>query len=342
MRFVRNNFLHHVLAMRAAMQALGGEFLVTGDSVRALVRRGAVHWALHPQFHAEADGVAQYRAAPDEQTVAFAGWLPYRNKRWPAASDKLLFKAEVHKAGLPTPRWSQEAGDAPSPCLVKSTASSFGRGIGGPWAFASVAEQPLQPGQFYEKFVRGESLKIWYLNTQAVAVEREATPTIVGDGRSTLGQLMAERLGLSVRIAADECTAMTQRSLELFALAGRTIDTVLPEGERQAADFRYGSPFLLGRDYKLVSLAREPWFGDGLLQQAGHFFDTLIPAPIRPLTVYTVDAVREQDGRIWFLEMNSNPAVHPLVYGPMLAAMVPGTESQARLLNPQPQHESIN
>ncbi|WZB76155.1 hypothetical protein WJ972_09910 [Achromobacter insuavis] len=39
---------------------------------------------------------------------------------------------------------------------------------------------------------------------------------------------------------------------------------------------------------------------------------------MRRNSVFTLDAVIDADDRVWLLEMNSHPMIHPNVYPPML------------------------
>ncbi|MDB5822416.1 MAG: hypothetical protein JWR21_1120 [Herminiimonas sp.] len=51
-----------------------------------------------------------------------------------------------------------------------------------------------------------------------------------------------------------------------------------------------------------------------------------IPAGARQDTLFTVDAILDADNRLWVLEMNSNPFVHPLVYPLVIDSMFPVAE----------------
>jgi hypothetical protein len=46
-----------------------------------------------------------------------------------------------------------------------------------------------------------------------------------------------------------------------------------------------------------------------------------IPEPLRPASLYTVDAIADAEERIWLLEMNCNPAVHPDAYPVMFEGL---------------------
>ena len=55
--------------------------------------------------------------------------------------------------------------------------------------------------------------------------------------------------------------------------------------------------------------------------EAGKTMVRFIPEPIRAHTVYSADAVVDDDGRVWWLEMNCNPMVPPETYAPLLDGM---------------------
>jgi D-alanine-D-alanine ligase-like ATP-grasp enzyme len=58
------------------------------------------------------------------------------------------------------------------------------------------------------------------------------------------------------------------------------------------------------------------------LARAGAVFWTGIPADIRDNTLYAVDAVLDDNNKLWFLEMNSNPFVHPEAYTHMVTSVI--------------------
>jgi len=331
----KNNFLDHVKWLRSAVRAQGAELLVAGDSMAALVRQGQRHWVLHPQFLAPVAGVNQYVPTLTDDATHFAGWLPYRNRRWPAATDKLLFKRVAHQAGLRVPEFALETGPEMHDVVVKRAASSFGEQVRGP--FRSSAECPLDVtrGDYYERFIAGELLKAWYWNGTAVAVEVDAMPAVVGDGRATLRELITQRATL-MRAQSDEALQrLLGRSAVLLAYHGRALDEVLPAGVRQRVEFRYGSDLMHPRGRRVVDLrAVDPGSEAGLawaaLMAAGAVLQGAVPEDLRAQTLFTLDAVRDKDQRIWFLEMNSNPTVHPLAYPRMIADLIGAAQGQGQ------------
>lgn len=327
----KNNFLDHVKWLRSAVRAQGAELLIAGDSMEALVRHGKRHWVLHPQFLAPVAGVSQYVPTLTDDTTHFAGWLPYRNRRWPVATDKLLFKRVALQAGLPVPEFSVETGAEMNDVVVKRAASSFGEQVRGP--FRSSAECPLDvaQGDYYERFIGGELLKAWYWNGEAVGVEVDAMPAVAGDGRSSLRELITQRATLMRSQNEDALQRLLGRSAVVLGYHGRSLDEVLPAGVRQRVEFRYGSDLMHPRGRRVVDLRSvDPLSEAGAawapLVAAGEALHRAIPEETRAQTLFTLDAVRDKDQRIWFLEMNSNPTVHPLAYPQMMAGLIGAAE----------------
>jgi hypothetical protein len=70
------------------------------------------------------------------------------------------------------------------------------------------------------------------------------------------------------------------------------------------------------------------------LEEAGRILWKEIPDPMRQDTVYTVDAILDSRDCLWFLEMNSNPQVHPDVYLPMLRNLFSRVPAPAKAIDP--------
>jgi len=322
----KNNFLDHVKWLRTAVRAQGAELLIAGDSMEALVRHGKRHWVLHPQFLAQVDGVSQYVPTLTDETTHFIGWLPYRNRRWPVAADKLLFKRVAHQAGLRVPEFSVEIGTGMTDVVVKRAASSFGEQVRGPFRMAADCPLDVAQGDYYERFIEGELLKVWYWNGEAVGVEVDAMPAVLGDGRSTLRELITQRATLMRSQKEDALKRLIDRSAGVLGYHGRSLDEVLPAGVRQRVEFRYGSDLMHPRGRRVVDLRADVEAAWAPLVAAGKVLRDAIPEETRAYTLFTLDAVRDKDQRIWFLEMNSNPTVHPLAYPPMMAGLIGGAK----------------
>jgi len=62
---------------------------------------------------------------------------------------------------------------------------------------------------------------------------------------------------------------------------------------------------------------------------AGPLLHRGIDEPLRRNSVFTLDAVIDADDRVWLLEMNSHPMIHPNVYPLMLASVFADEPAQA-------------
>ncbi|SHN17636.1 hypothetical protein SAMN05192549_105167 [Duganella sacchari] len=323
----KNNLLQHFLWLRAALAEAGCEAILDFTSFNTLVRRGAEQWLLYPKFLAVTRGEQRYAAAPGPDVTTFAGWLPYQRKHWPLAADKLAFKEYARQAQLPVPEHSTDPQARINRVLVKHAHTSFGDGIAGP--FLSSTEHALQPerGEFFERFVEGKILKVWYWEGQPLCMEMDEPPSVRGDGSSTIGQLILKRASLHKAYLPEESQALLARSVPLLQYCKTSLDTVLPRGQRQIVEFRYGSQLLHPRARSVVDLRTPPDAAPyptlmPLLRSAGLRLQAAIPAAQQRHTLFTVDAVLDRLNQPWLLEMNSNPAVHPLVYPAIVASVM--------------------
>ena len=319
----KNDFLDHVKWLRKAVMAGGAEFILAGDSLHALIRRGAQHWALQPQFMMFNAGIPQYTAQVHDSTATFAGWLPYRNKRWPISSDKLAFKRFASAAGLPVPECFGAVADSPKDVIVKRAVSSFGRHLHGP--FRSARERPLElsQGEYYERFIEGDILKVWYWNETPVCAEQLKMPFVVGDGGSSIRDLVAYRAEHRSQLTKVEIDSLLTSCTSVLHYLGVDLDTIVPKGARQLVDFRYSSHLRPPRGrltFDFASPAEPPWMA--MLRRAGPDLFAGIPEGTRANTLFTVDAILDDAGQIWLLEMNSNPMTHPLAYPSMVQSIL--------------------
>jgi hypothetical protein len=319
------NFLNHVRCLRLAARAIDAEVLMAFDSLAAYVRRGDRHWMLHPQFMIGAEGGVRYaRRPPDEDATLFIGWRPYAGRTWPATPDKLIVKRAAEQAGLAVPPWATEdaAAQALGDVIVKRNVGSFGEHVHGPYRSTLARPLAVAEGEYYERFIAGTMLKIWYLNDRAVAVERDRLSAVTGDGVSSLRQLVERRLERRIATIPTARERLLERAAQFAAYDGRGLDDVLADRQTQHIEFRFGSDLGTGggaRDIFDPTEDGEEWRA---VHDAGPAFFGMIPQPMRDSSLYAVDAVQDNQGTIWYLEMNSNPVVHPLAYRAMLEALV--------------------
>jgi hypothetical protein len=316
------DFLAHVRCLRAAAKAQGTELLLATDSMQAMLRRDGRFWVLHPQFIAVRHGVTQYVRQLDDDVTHFAGWLPYRLRRWPEAMDKLVFKERARQAGLRVPEHGRDPAVAMSDVVVKRAMSSFATQVHGPYRQSSEHALDLAAGDYHERFIDGRLLKLWCWGGQAIGVEVDPMPTVFGNGHSTLEQLIDGRSRLARPQTAERLATLLARSEVVLRYDGRTLADVLEPGQCQRVEFRYGSELMHPRDRQLVDLQASIEARWEPLREAARTMAGWLPDELRDDTVFTVDAVLDIDDRAWLLEMNCNPMVHPLLYQPMLDTLM--------------------
>lgn len=167
------------------------------------------------------------------------------------ASDKEATKRILRNAGIPVPRGTviyyldeleQAIEDVGGyPIVIKPLDGNHGRGITiniGTWELAEEAydaARAVSRGVIVERYYRGRDHRILVVNGKVVAVAERVPAHVVGDGRSTISELIDEtnrdpRRGdghenILTRIELD------RTSWELLERQGYDLDTVLPNGE---------------------------------------------------------------------------------------------------------------
>ena len=315
----KNSFLDHVKWLRKAVAAEQAEFILAGDSMQALVRKGNMHWRLRPQFLITIDGTRQYSSTPSDGPQMFAGWFPYETRRWRLASDKLAFKHFAQSAGFQVPDHDVSPTSQMTDVVVKRVASSFGTQVSGPYRTAQEHTIDPSTGEYYERFIFGDLVKIWFWNAEPICAEVDRMPYVMGDGVLNLRQQIIVRARYARNYSDEESRELVKSCAPLLKYYGVTEDTILPRGKEQRIEFRYGSDLMHPRNRRIVDLQSDPlesWAQP--IPEIGKTLYGAIPGDLRQHVVYTVDAIRDPAGKLWLLEMNSNPTLHPLVYVPMM------------------------
>lgn len=322
----KRNYLQHALAVSdwiARHGARGG--IDSRTQVMEITLRERVV-RFYPQFVVEiGDGTMGFVPALQPNVSGFVSWLPYRGKAWPAAQDKLEFKALAQATGMRTPKWTQDAQQARGAVLVKARRSTLGRGQRGPFEVGLGRAEALQlsEGEYAEQFIVGRMVKAWFWNDELAVAEVVEMPTVRGTGSSTVQALIAQACGHA---------AAVPRNLEpLLAIQGLTIDTVLPEGSTALADYRYMSVMnpALHEDRNVRAQIKGSAIEAALLA-AGRSVLATIPLADRANTAYSLDGIVDRDGELWLLEANCNPLLHPAFYEVMLDSLfgcAPGVEA---------------
>lgn len=274
------------------------------------------YYFMQPQFAVWHDGELSYSPGiTSGSRSGFVGWLPYFNKQWPTGVSKKTFKDLCAAQRIPTPRMWNAPSKADAPYLIKGFVSSFANGLRGPMLpGAKNADAAFDPETAYaEEFVAGQIVKIWCWDDKPAAMEIADMPTITGNGSDTFRQLVSRKATAPIPASDIQSIAEYQQ---------RTIDTVLKDGETLLADFRYGGALapLTHDNSNVLKQHLAGSIGDQLHQYCPLFWMS-IPEPFRRNTLYTLDAILDPAGKLWFLEMNCNPSSHPDLYPAMFEGL---------------------
>lgn len=325
--FYRRDFLWHSWMVHARLAELQAEASLDLRSFILDIKARNRCYSLYPRFMVRRGELIAYMRTPSAEAVGFAGWLPYENKRWPIGSGKFTFKEFCLRHGLATPGMWRSPHAGMRDFLVKHDLSSSADGMLGPFASydAAAADQALPPGGYYEQFVRGDVVKAWFWENRLAAVDICPMPAVAGDGRRTMRQL--------ILAAVRRGKISSWRTFETLARFQNTaLDEAVPEGKTLLADYRYSSPLLQISLDTAPSLDRHrasPALAS--LEALAPVFWNGIPEDAKTAALYTVDGILDAEGKLWLLEMNCNPVVHPEVYPWMLESLFAGGVARGRV-----------
>lgn len=310
--------LEHLRPIRIWAREHAATLALDADTFRLKITRAGRTITFYPRFSISTEAGLAYTGHFGDKGP-FIGWLPYELKRWPLASDKLAFKAYCRDAGLPTPAAWSAGPPLAEHFIVKGRQGSFGQGIRGPFRAGRGGDIACASGEYCEQFIPGDCIKVWCWNGTPTAMERLKAPYVVGDGRRSLREIVA-----TVRGSFDSSFDITRANADLLAWQDMTADSVPAAGERIRLDFKYVSPFdpLDVRNRDVLSAQTDALRAQ--LQQIGNSLACAISEAVRSDTLFTVDGVIDEDERVWLLEMNSHPMVHPANYRAILESLLPG------------------
>lgn len=324
----KNSLLDHFKLLQQALERNDIEAILNVRDFTVCLRKGRDHRILYPQFLVSVKEVRQYLPAPSPAAEMFAGWLPYRNKRWTIASDKLAFKRFAVAAGLPTPAFSDQPSVPLSDAIIKQVASSFGTGILGPFRSGDAPPINGDRSQYLERFVPGTIVKLWYWDAMPVCMEMDDMPFVKGDGLSSIDKLLSRRLAQKAALSPADRKALREQVENVLRYFGLTLASVLAPDQIQLLDFRYGSTLIRQDRRIVVDLQANPQQFPlhllpllPLLGEVGDILHAAIPAELRAGTLFTTDCILDRENRLWLLEFNSNPTVHPHAYPLMISSM---------------------
>lgn len=225
------------------------EKIALGPSTRSLVdearKRGIPALRLNDQ------SLVQFGYGKHQRRIQATVTSETRHIAVEIAQDKELTNKLLKDTGLPVPqsvlvRSEAEALEAAEevgyPCVVKPYNLSHGRGVA---INLQTAEQVKEAfGRCYEltdyvlveTYLQGNDHRVLVINDEVVAVAERVPGHVVGDGTSTIAQLV-EQVNADPRRGVGHEKTLTQivfdhQAERLMAQAGVTQETVLPAGER--------------------------------------------------------------------------------------------------------------
>jgi hypothetical protein len=309
----KTNLLEHTKAVGAWAKQRGARTQIDATNLSLSIEFGSQRHRLHAQFVGKRDGKTLcYFPTADRFAVGFVGWLPYLPQAWGISLSKLAFKAAAHEVQIKTPAHWIDPADIDAPFLVKRARGAFGYGMRGPFRAIDAARVSLAEGEYCEEFKWGRIARAWYWADRLAALEVFAMPAVTADGRSSCEALLRSAIAALV----DE---WPEGFADILRLQGFEAADVAPAGTRLVCDYRYVSPFnptLYANHNVLHRLTDAP-----LVQrfsEAGNRMWPRIPGPPGRQVGFVLDAIVDANGQPWFLEINSNPQLHPDGYGAML------------------------
>ena len=159
------------------------------------------------------------------------------------AQDKELTRTLLAEAGIPVPegRPVSDATDAwavaeeiGGPVVVKPRYGNQGRGVSVDLSTREEVEQAWQVAReeestvVVERFVTGADYRVLVVGGKVVAAARRHPPTVVGDGQSTVKQLV-DRVNEDPRRCCDHAGALSPVRIDEVALAVLTEQGLVPE-----------------------------------------------------------------------------------------------------------------
>lgn len=315
-------FFDHFRAVRAWAAQHDAKVEMDVRTMQLEIRCANVYFNFFPIFAAIVNDKLVHIEDLAQSAISFGGWRPYKPYATRLSTEKLLFKQHLAQAGVRTPQmWP--LGEQPTQGYIrKKSRGSFGYDIQGPF-LATVPAPPAEPGShsagtFHEQFVVGKIVKVWYWGHTPFHAETQDYGTISGDGLSTIAALADAKMNqdAGANILADKAILAS-----CVAYQGFSFTDVLPAGRDIWIDFRYGRSFLKRGAPSPKTRTGLPELkamcGDQIAQMG-----TLMRAALQEVApvplAYSVDAVLDDQGQLWWLELNSHPMFPHAGYDVML------------------------
>lgn len=323
---------NHVLVIQAWCAANQGTAQIDVQTFELEIKARNRYFKLLPQFWQRMNGAPIHLPHITPDTDGFIGWLPYPPLQFRQLQDKLYFKQLLNANQQLTPARWQSPTEATTDYILKSSIGSFGMGLSRPYAKGTAPTNSQLANTsnthanntspvFAEQFIHGKILKVWFWGGEAFHAHLHERPTITGDGASAVQDLVTQRL-----LALNQTWHNYPEAdfvAQCLAYQGVTPTTVLEIDRTVWLDYRYGRRFArtestLDADNALLTL------GVGLQQQIaqiGHLLAIEVKKEYDLPILFAVDAVLDDQGRAWWLEINSSPMFPPTGYPKMLRTL---------------------
>lgn len=330
MQASRTNFLDHLRWLREAARVAGADFLVAGHTFHALLRLGDRSWILEPRFVSGGGDLCREVPELEDAVLAFGGWLPYPMRTWDVAEDRVRFNALMRKRGVPVSELVFDEAPELENVLVRSVLDERRSIALGPFRRANEYPLDQQRGEYYERYVRGPHLRLWYWTGQLVCGEMYAMPTVRGNGMSTVRELIAERALHDRPWPEEDLTELMERVGACATFHGSGLGAVLPAGATAIVDHGIESPLMHPSDRRIVDLRDATDAGwVGVARKAGTEVLASSPPEWRAGTLFALEAVLDEKGSLWIVGLDANPPVHPVAYPIMVRSLLSDTTSDA-------------
>ena len=332
MPYYINDILNHLRSLQT--WAAGKDMTLNLDMKTLLLEakyRGR-YFTMYPMFQGGESGKLDRLFHTDiltRETIGFGGWRPYRTIRHPLSTDKLLFKNFLLNEAIPTPESRvHDMGQPPVfDYVIKGARGSFGREIAGPYRANTLpakdtwTQWSADNQTFIEQFIDGTTAKIWFWGKRPIFALSHTFPMVRGDGASSLDALVRRRLG-----PQRNWDTHSDRDLIIACLNFQGVDlsTIAPEGQEIWIDYRYARLYAAPPGNGIDSDSTLPQLMErsgAQIQQMGDALADLLRKAIPAPVLITVDCMIDHQGKIWWLEMNTNSLMPPEGYAAMFEDM---------------------
>jgi hypothetical protein len=313
---IKRRIIKHFFHVQSALDKVNSDAYLNTKTFFLELQLSDKSITLYPQFTYKTETGTQYSDQCDYNRFAcFNGWRPYRPRSVAKFTDKLLFKQLIVDQGVNAPDYTCEYKKGFPAAIVKNKVSSFSDSIKGPYKDTSCYEINKDLGQYFEQFIIGDIVKIWYLKDQPIVFEKFPMPFVIGDGRSTLEELIKKKMG---EVAPKKLVDISESMLRF---SGYQLSDVLAVGEKQIVDFKYVTSLRDIEDIEVADIQDSELLKQ--LETIGKVVWSIAQQDTQGMLIYTVDAILDSSQTLWVLEANSNPIVHPCCYGALVSSLQP-------------------